>query len=199
MVEARGNDDLVLLVRAPDGTIQCDDDSGPGNAPRITVAAQPGEHRVWVGQYSGSSERVAVEVSARLTRVDPTLGPLLGVRELGAPGSEVLVEGTSSGELGPSALGARCDGGLIPARPHVVVHTSTAVDVVLSTVGAGTGRPPFLLIRDPDGALRCVTDPLGRQAWAAGDHAIYVGVRDEDEAGRFSLRLRSEVSSLDTW
>jgi hypothetical protein len=51
-VSAMGPQDLVLMVRHPDGTFSCDDDSGGNTDPRLVLDLPAGPHEVWVGTYS---------------------------------------------------------------------------------------------------------------------------------------------------
>jgi len=64
---ADANFDTTLVVRAPDGTWYCDDDSGRGNTASLAFA-QPlsGVYEIWVGAYSGirSGETAALLISA---------------------------------------------------------------------------------------------------------------------------------------
>ncbi|WP_203293103.1 peptidase S1 [Maricaulis parjimensis] len=51
-ISANSNADTTLIVRAPDGQFYCDDDSGPGLNPAITInRPQSGAYSVWVGSY----------------------------------------------------------------------------------------------------------------------------------------------------
>ncbi|MCB1360776.1 MAG: hypothetical protein KDJ96_06665, partial [Rhodobacteraceae bacterium] len=54
-IYARAQDDLVLAVRAPDGSWSCNDDASELN-PAVGIAnAQPGDYLVFVGAYSPGS------------------------------------------------------------------------------------------------------------------------------------------------
>lgn len=45
--------DTTLIVQAPNGQFYCDDDSGPGLNPTITIGNPgSGNYSVWVGSYS---------------------------------------------------------------------------------------------------------------------------------------------------
>ena len=58
-VLVNSSEDLTLVVRAPDGTFHCNDDSAdPANGlnPLVEISnAQPGEYSVYVGAYSESA------------------------------------------------------------------------------------------------------------------------------------------------
>ncbi|MGY6626960.1 MAG: hypothetical protein ACXIVL_00435 [Oceanicaulis sp.] len=64
---AEANFDTTLVVRGPDGTWYCDDDSGRGNTASLAFT-QPrsGVYEIWVGAYSGirSGETAALLISA---------------------------------------------------------------------------------------------------------------------------------------
>jgi hypothetical protein len=47
-------EDVVLVVRQPDGTFRCDDDTDPGviTNPTMEGAFAPGTYTIWVGTYS---------------------------------------------------------------------------------------------------------------------------------------------------
>lgn len=56
--------DLTLLVRNPDGSVTCDDDSGEGHDPRIQDSWPPGSHQVWVGSFRRAPEPHELRLSA---------------------------------------------------------------------------------------------------------------------------------------
>ena len=56
---ASSETDINLVVRAPDGRYYCDDDSGDGLDPMLTVSnPRSGRYAVWVGVYGESGEYV---------------------------------------------------------------------------------------------------------------------------------------------
>ncbi len=56
-VSAASEADISLVVRAPDGRYHCDDDSGEGLNPLLTISGpQSGRYRVWAGVYAASGE-----------------------------------------------------------------------------------------------------------------------------------------------
>ena len=65
-VSVSGDEDLTLVVRAPDGTWTCSDDAD-GTDPEVTVSGGPGTYAVWVGTYfrrAGSTARLRVSAPA---------------------------------------------------------------------------------------------------------------------------------------
>ena len=55
----------TLLVRAPNGQFYCDDDSGAGLNPALTIRnPQSGTYSVWVGSYrQGEFARATLSIS----------------------------------------------------------------------------------------------------------------------------------------
>lgn len=83
---AASDTDINLVVRTPDGRYLCDDDSGEGTNPVVTVSKPTsGAYRAWVGVYSSAGEYV---------------DGVFGVSEVG----EEVSMGTSSGTTTPRAI-----------------------------------------------------------------------------------------------
>ncbi len=83
-ISAAGTADVNLLVRAPDGRYFCDDDSGDGLNPKLTISSPPsGVYRIWVGTYAETSELV---------------DGVVGISELGR-GVSMANRGGSSGTI----------------------------------------------------------------------------------------------------
>ncbi len=58
--------DTTLLVRGPNGSIECDDDSGGGLNPMVRVSSRDGDHfSVFVGVYSGGATSATAHVTRR--------------------------------------------------------------------------------------------------------------------------------------
>ncbi|KLE35537.1 hypothetical protein [Aurantiacibacter luteus] len=52
--------DTTLVVRAPNGSYYCDDDSGEGNNPRVWLQTpMTGRYQIWVGTFSSGSLQAA--------------------------------------------------------------------------------------------------------------------------------------------
>ena len=64
-ISASSNSDTTLLVRGPNGQFYCDDDSGPGLNPALTIRnPQSGSYSVWVGSYrQGEFAQATLSVS----------------------------------------------------------------------------------------------------------------------------------------
>ncbi|WP_300541549.1 peptidase S1 [Maricaulis sp.] len=64
-ISSTSNADTTLIVRAPNGQFYCDDDSGPGLNPAITLSSpQSGAYSIWVGSYrQGEYARATLSIS----------------------------------------------------------------------------------------------------------------------------------------
>lgn len=68
--------DLTLVVRAPDGTYYCDDDSGGELDPMLTIEnPRTGEYAIWVGTYSEPSGGAGSLPQARVAISELGRGP----------------------------------------------------------------------------------------------------------------------------
>jgi hypothetical protein len=60
--------DTTLVVNKPDGSWICDDDSGSGTNPVITMSSPiPGQYDIWVGNYNGTDTPAATLMVTELT------------------------------------------------------------------------------------------------------------------------------------
>ncbi|UJR84019.1 hypothetical protein [Sandaracinus amylolyticus] len=193
-LHASGQSDLVMLVREPDGTVKCDDDSGHGNEPQIATLLRAGDHPVWVGSFSETASAVPYSLEVSAHALDRDAAPEHGTRELGA--SEIAIEGTARDEISASAIGAECAGGLVGVRPHVALQLAETRDVVFALAGESA---PFAVVEHPDRTFECVRTARERHLWSAGTHRVWIGVPDEATAGPFTLTVRGEASSLLPW
>jgi hypothetical protein len=195
-IDASGESDLVLLVREPDGSVKCDDDSGPGSAPRIATILMPGEHHVLVGSYSQEETPIAFALDIATHAIDGDAAPTEGTHVVAPGGEEIRIDATSVGDLAPSALGAACAGGLVGAAPTLAIELGASQEVLVATAIAGA---PFVVVQHPDRSFECVREAHLRSAWGAGVHRIYVGVADEDAPADFTMTIRAERSSVRPW
>ncbi len=62
-VSATGDEDLTMVVQAPDGTWTCSDDAD-GSDPAVTVGAGPGTYSVWIGTYYRRTEPATATLRA---------------------------------------------------------------------------------------------------------------------------------------
>lgn len=191
-LHASGSADLVMLVRRSDGSVVCDDDSGPGADPQIATLLGPGEHRVWIGTYSESASGASFDLDASAYALDRDVR----TEARAVTSDDLAIEGVTRAEISGTAIGARCGEGLIGAQPHVALSVDQARDVVFALA---TESAPYAIVEHPDRSFECVTTSRSRHIWAAGVHRVYVGVASESTPGAFTLTVRAEPSSVQPW
>ena len=60
----RASEDTTLLINTPNGRFYCDDDSGGGVDPKVTITnPQSGRYDIWVGTYADGMVQSTLEVS----------------------------------------------------------------------------------------------------------------------------------------
>jgi hypothetical protein len=194
--------DAVLFLRLADGTVRCDDDSGPGNAPLISAFLPAGEHRVWAGSFDQSRTDFALYADARRSASPPdssglavSAPPSLGLIDTpDTPGGRF--QGTSRGFAPVSSLAQGCHG-FVPLEPHFDLRLAGGRDVQLGVEGTGGLG---LVVQHPGGGFEC--DPaIGRLRgmWPAGVHRIWIGVPAPDQELPFTLDVRTAEPSIQPW
>ncbi len=183
--------DLVLLVRRPDGSFTCDDDSGGNFDPRIVEDLQIGRYRIWVGTYleGHSAEfQLAIDVDRPRSRSQDAT-PRLGRWDLGAESVLSFTERVD-GRAAISSTQPECRTFLGAEVPDVELSLSQARSVTLSlTSEARLG----LLIEHPDGTQTCDTSMGSRPvAWSAGAHRIWIGVPTPGASAAFTLMVQTQ-------
>lgn len=183
-VSASGEDDLTLLVNAPDGAWLCDDDGSDGVNPGIIVdAPQSGVYDIYVGTFSQQGQMVPASLhiselgfgpdgditpgqddfwhDGETLPVDISLPALFGDHSLDAGflPDPYMVELTAGGPLSASgAVGADlwCSG-FITEAPSIELDYS-GESVLHVYVTSGTGTDTTLAVNAPDGTWHCDDD-----------------------------------------
>jgi hypothetical protein len=178
-LDATASEDLVLFVESPDGSIHCDDDSGPGNAPRIAERLEAGTHLVWVGRYGEGEQSMSFSLGVRGTPLSHTPAARAGVplRE----GQTVRITGP------PAVVGDPTCGRLVAAAPDAVLMLDTNLDVSLREIGTA------LVVRGPTGA-RCLAP--GGSTWVAGRHEVFVAVDPEATVEQTEITLVASAPTI---
>lgn len=60
IISAVSNSDVTLVVNGPNGEWYCDDDSGDGENPSLSLTPTAGRYEIWVGTYASDDTRPAV-------------------------------------------------------------------------------------------------------------------------------------------
>ncbi len=189
-LDATSADDLVLLLRRPDGRFLCDDDGGGGLAPRIRAGLAPGTYEVWVGTFevaanaefeltiAASRHAEAAEEPPRLGRWDLTEEPLLSFNGTVEPTAPVPTRQPGCLDLWASGLP---DLELDLGQPR-------AVTLVLN-------GPPALraLIQRPDGTWICAAEGgLPPTHFGAGTHRVWLGLPGDARPAHFRLVAQAQ-------
>lgn len=206
---AAASSDLVLLVRAPDGTVRCNDDF-QGTDPLVEIAsAESGTYLVWVGIFNVQGERASATLTLSeslpldldveevfVEDFDGGLPYSEGTYTLLAPSAQPAAQVTLRAlavstpvTLRPSMRnpveGPACGGFLEPA-PTLGLQIERGGTVVVS---ASSTLDLVLLLRTPSGAWYCSDDAVDLNPGIqldtpeAGEYLIWVGAyADGDES-----------------
>ncbi|WP_127105448.1 hypothetical protein [Pararhodobacter zhoushanensis] len=171
---ARSETDLVMAVRAPDGSWSCNDDSFELNPGLSFTDAQPGEYLVYVGAYmsdvtgeynlyasmgspnwggavpaGGSMAPDSLNVTA-----EPTVGTLsFGPDTLLDPRIIFDIEASTTEAFG---MGTGCAGFISPSQPDLVIDAQSGLpQLMIYMVGDVDST---LAVVGPDGQIYCNDD-----------------------------------------
>lgn len=186
--------DLTLLVRLPDGSWRCDDDTD-ALQPVVEIAEAPrGRYAVWVGAFGllPSDPPVAATLYAGL--------PPTALASGGRPtGGELRLEAGFEGVSGARTVEARiggpdwagqligpdedyCTGFIDGAQPTLrFTYSGVGPPLYLHATPAGGDEDLVMLVQDPSGLVSCYDDDLGTDPvfWDAepleGTYAVWVG------------------------
>ena len=173
-VYARSVADLVLAVRAPDGTWSCNDDA-QGFNPAVSISgAQAGDYLVYVGTYSpgetgtynlyasiGSPDWEAAALAGGQTVPDSLnveAEPMVGRITYGP---DTLIDPRVIFDIQPSqteaaGMGDGCAGFITTDQPDLVIDTSEGLpQLMVYMVSDADGT---LVVAAPDGHLYCNDD-----------------------------------------
>lgn len=193
--------DLTIAVRAPDGTVLCNDDSF-GLNPAVTFNnAQAGDYHIFVGAFSqgGSSQFDLFASQGGPAFSDATLD-LLAPPRLG----QAVFDGQTADSrlLGTGALVANDALESLPTGSYCPGYSG--IDAADMVVTLESGQPHFSLyamsqtdlvmaVHSPDGQWLCNDDSYGLNPAVefydalAGDYHVFVGAYSQGASGDFNL------------
>jgi len=209
-IGAQSDIDTTLVVLGPDGTWNCDDDSGGSLNPQLTFGtALNGTYRIWVGTYSANNNASATLTIAQSGAqggagggLTPDAQPVYGSTALsgGFLPDPYTVGLNAGGDIyATDAAAAMCRGYVTSAPSYVLNYTrSGSLPLIIS---AGSERDTTLVVRGPDGAWQCdddsgeglnsaltLTNPM------SGTYAIWVGTYSSGTSAPATLQI-SELYS----
>lgn len=173
-IYARSQDDLVLAVRAPDGSWSCNDDASELNPAVGFTNAQGGDYLVFVGAYnqgaSGLYNLYASIGSPNWQSTTPgggfmapaslntTAEPAVARIDYG-PGTRFdprLIFDIQPSQTEAFGMGDGCAGFITPGQPDVVIDAAEGLpQLMIYMVSDGDGT---LVVAGPDGHLYCNDD-----------------------------------------
>lgn len=193
---AMSQTDLVLAVRAPDGSWMCNDDSYELNPGISLTGAQAGDYLIYVGAYNPGAGGVynlyasmgqpnwgGAQPGAGMAApsLDPTAAPAVGRLDFG-PQTRIdprLIFDVQPSQTEAFGMGEGCAGFITPGQPDVVISAQPGLpQLMVYMVSDADGT---LVISGPDGRLYCnddfeqlnpgvmIPNPM------PGDYAVFAG------------------------
>ncbi len=209
LVNAVGGD-TTLVIRRPDGSYLCDDDS-EGINPVVAAPFPAGEYAVFVGSYTARvNARYNLGISQQATVTTGQLGQPSsgGEGEMAshygtvslAPGfmpDPHVVAGRSGGLMPAHSLQEGCEGWIDETPDHLLV-ASGSFDLLRLMVRASTDTT--LVVRRPDGTFECADDEEGRNPvvsgrFSAGTYRVWVGSYQQHRDSEYQLGFSSLTST----
>ncbi|MFN3597813.1 MAG: hypothetical protein ACK41D_11150 [Rubricoccaceae bacterium] len=186
--------DLALLVRLPDGSWRCDDDT-ENLQPVVEIADAPrGRYAVWVGAFGLSDQDPPVRATLYAGLPRPALAPA------GRPtGGELRLaagfEATSGARTVEARIGGPdwagqlvnpdedyCTGFVDGAQPTLrFTYSGTGQPLYLHATPVGGDDDLVMLVQNPDGLVACYDDDLGadpvfgEREPVEGTYTVWVG------------------------
>lgn len=190
--------DTTLVVRLPDGSYLCDDDSG-GNLNAMVEMASPatGRYEVWVGAYSADATGQAATLNiSELARsaINWQLPANYGHVELtaGFTPDPHVVELAAGGTIAVQNTYPDCRGYVTAAPDFDVVYTAGDWPLYIR---AFSQADTTLIVRAPDGNYYCDDDTFGFNPQVyfptpqPGLYDIWVGTYAEGDAQPAQLHI----------
>ncbi|MET0183705.1 MAG: hypothetical protein ABW199_12555, partial [Caulobacterales bacterium] len=198
-ISSTSDSDTTLVVRAPNGTFTCDDDSAGALDPVVHFQTpQSGKYQIWVGRFGtgatdtpratlGISEIGAQSdddtASDETQRPDASLTPAYGVLALSAGfnNDPRTVSIQAGGSYNATGLGvAGCTGFIARAPDYRVNYTAGSLPLIFSVAA---NSDTTLVINGPNGQWQCDDDsgnaglnPMVRfDQPASGQYDVWVG------------------------
>jgi hypothetical protein len=195
-ISATSDADTTIVVRAPDGSWSCDDDSAGNLNPVVSwESPRSGRYQIWVGRYGAQGEAAPAVLSiseigaagggsdAAGGGPDWSLDPAYGVVELvsGFEPDPHRVNIAAGGELDASSISGCV--GWIARAPDFRVNWTAGGNGLPLIFSVASDADTTLVVNDPTGAWHCDDDggnagfnpAVTFSAPASGQYDIWVG------------------------
>ncbi len=206
-ISTSSENDTTLVIRAPDGTWLCDDDSGGGANAQVRIdTPATGRYQIWVGRYAeGDAQPAFLNISEVLPLPDYTLNATYGTVDLtsGFTPDPHTVAIAAGGGVDAANLGVQGCTGRIARSPDFRVNWTAGSGALPLIFSVASSADTTLVINDATGAWICDDDggeaglnPMIRfDQPASGQYDVWVGVfGDTDELPPSVLHV-SEIAS----
>ncbi|MBA4808787.1 hypothetical protein [Brevundimonas sp.] len=167
-IKAMASEDTTLLVKTPGGQWLCDDDSGGGLNPMVTISApSDGRYDIWVGTYNDDMVQSTLQISelggsdssdagAPNTDLEPNFGSVR-LRSGFTPDPHVKSI-LAGGSIPASSAKSGCEGKVSAAADYQVFFEPGSMDL---TFLVEASEDTTLLINTPNGRWYCDDDSGG--------------------------------------
>ncbi|GAM98511.1 hypothetical protein U91I_02146 [alpha proteobacterium U9-1i] len=211
--------DTTLVVRAPDGSWHCDDDSGGAlNAAVRFDTPRSGRYQIWVGRFGSAGEtspaflNVSEIIPSPSTPTEPTgevpdfsLDPTFGAVDLtsGFQPDPHTVSIAAGGSLNAANIGVPSCVGSIASAPDYRVNWTAGSGALPLIFSVAAETDTTLVINDAQGNWVCDDDggnagmnPMVRfDAPASGQYDVWVGTYSSEAGLPASTLHVSELTS----
>lgn len=210
IINATSEVDTTLMVRAPDGSWHCNDDTN-GLDPQVRFNDPAnGRYQIWVGRWGDTTETAAATV--RITEIeggpsgelpDFSLEPAYGAIDLtaGFTPDPHTVAVAAGGELDAGNIGVPGCVGAIARAPDFRLNWTAGDNGLPLIISAASAGDVTLVINDAQGNWVCNDDREGSlnplvsfETPVSGQYDIWVGTFSEGELQDSTLYI-SEVTA----
>jgi hypothetical protein len=212
-IAATSDADTTIVVRAPDGSYVCDDDSAGALNPAVRFETPArGRYQIWVGTFGADAgapaamlhiSEIAAPDAIVESQPDPSLEPAFGTVDLTAgftpdPHTKAISAG---GGFDASGLASTCTGWIAQAPDYRVNWTAGPSGLpLLFSVDAGTDTT--LVINDAQGNWICDDDggnnglnpAITFNAPPSGQYDVWVGTFSSGDLQKSTLHV-SELTA----
>ena len=202
--------DTTMVVRAPDGTHHCNDDSGGDLNPLVSFdAAAAGEYRIFMGTFEQGAEGLAATVHISMLGGGPGISAELLPDPDAAPtqGEVTLASGfrrphvarniQAGGPINARMLRRATCWGHVARAPDYRVNFTAGADARALIIAANAASDTTLIVRDASGQWLCDDDggvegldpAITLAAPTTGRYDIWVGAFSEGPRRPATLRI----------